>query len=127
MAKLGLLMARSGRWNREQIVSEEWVSKSTAEHVVANPSIGIGYGYYWWRETYKIDDRTIPCFFAQGNGGNRLHVFPTEDLVIAITANAYSQPYMFDQIRVLIYRFVLPASVLPAGSRSGTRQLASVP
>jgi hypothetical protein len=127
MAKLGLLMARGGRWKGEQIVSKEWVSRSTGQHLIVNPAIGIGYGYFWWRESYLIGGRRIPCFFAQGNGGNRIHVFPTEDLVIVVTSNAYSQPYMFDQVRMMIYRFILPASILPASSHSEVAQLATVP
>jgi CubicO group peptidase (beta-lactamase class C family) len=127
LAKLGLLMARGGQWNGERILSQDWVSSSTAEHVNVNPSVGISYGYFWWRETYLVGDRRIPCFFAQGNGGNRIHVFPTEDLVIVVTSNAYSQPYMFDQVRAMIYRFILPASILPSGSVSGAARLATVP
>jgi hypothetical protein len=121
------MMARRGRWEGKQIVSEEWVSRSTAEHLIVNPAIGIGYGYFWWHETYLIGGRRIPCFFAQGNGGNRIHVFPTEDLVIVVTSNAYSQPYMFDQVRMIIFRFILPASILSKGSGLGATKLATVP
>ena len=127
LAKLGLMMARRGRWEGKQIVSEEWVSRSTAEHLIVNPAIGIGYGYFWWHETYLIGGRRIPCFFAQGNGGNRIHVFPTEDLVIVVTSNAYAQPYMFDQVRMMIFRFILPASILSKGSGLGATKLATVP
>jgi len=126
-AKFGQLYLQRGKWNGRQVISEAWIDRSTREGFVPAPWIKIGYGYYWWREEYYIDDRVIPCFYAQGNGGNRLHVFPSEDVVIAVTSSAYSEPYMFDQVRVMINRFILPAAILPIGSYDSRADIVGVP
>jgi CubicO group peptidase (beta-lactamase class C family) len=126
-AKFGLLYLQGGRWNDQQIISRKWVDLSTQERFLPSPLVKVGYGFYWWREEYYFDNRTITCFYAQGNGGNRVHVFPSERIVIAITASAYSQPYMFDQVRAMINKLILPAAILPRGSYEARAGLTDVP
>jgi CubicO group peptidase (beta-lactamase class C family) len=126
-AKIGQLYLQKGRWQGELLVSEEWVEESTQDRFSTAPWIKIGYGYYWWTEKYYFDDRLIECFFAQGNGGNRVHVFPSDDVVIAITSSAYSQGYMFDQVRMMINTFILPAAILPKGSYDSHASIVTVP
>jgi CubicO group peptidase (beta-lactamase class C family) len=46
LARVGLLMARSGHWEERQVVSTRWVAESTASYSNASP--GVGYGYLWW-------------------------------------------------------------------------------
>ncbi|MDO8285821.1 MAG: hypothetical protein Q7T69_12510 [Rhodoferax sp.] len=45
-ARIGLLMARGGRWQDQQVVSRQWVDESTASYSDTSP--GVGYGYLWW-------------------------------------------------------------------------------
>jgi CubicO group peptidase (beta-lactamase class C family) len=126
-AKFGLLYLQRGEWNGQHLISEDWIDLSTRERFVPAPWIKIGYGFYWWREEYYFGNRVIECFYAQGNGGNRVHVFPSEDLVIAITSSAYSQDYMFDQVRMMINTFILPAAVLPGGTYGSRAAMVTVP
>ena len=86
-----------GRWNGEQILSEDFVRAATS---TANPVSG-AYGYLWWVNTEAPwlepvtlishdggpDDRTYPdapldLFVASGNLGQGIIVSPSEDLVI---------------------------------------------
>ncbi|MEC7976590.1 MAG: serine hydrolase, partial [Candidatus Thermoplasmatota archaeon] len=54
MAKLGQLYAQEGIWNGTRIVSQDWVSQSTIDHL--EPDVKFiystrpteGYGYLWW-------------------------------------------------------------------------------
>lgn len=46
MLKLGILFEDGGRWHGRQIISEWWVSISTAEHSQVD---NVSYGYFWWR------------------------------------------------------------------------------
>ncbi len=45
MAKIGQLMLDHGRWQGQQVVSEEWVERSTT---ALQSSGANGYGYQWW-------------------------------------------------------------------------------
>jgi CubicO group peptidase (beta-lactamase class C family) len=126
-AKFGQLYLQRGRWNGEQLISDDWIDLSTRERFVPAPWVKIGYGYYWWREEYYFNDRVIECFYAQGNGGNRVHVFPSEDVVIAVTSSAYGEPYMMDQVRMMINAFILPASILPRGTYDSDVSILTVP
>ena len=47
MAKIGYLVLNDGKWNGRQIVSEQWISQSTA------PSLNPRYGYQWWLDSFR--------------------------------------------------------------------------
>jgi CubicO group peptidase (beta-lactamase class C family) len=87
LAKLGQMVLDGGLWKGERVVSEEWLSVSTVEHVETdqkNPLGGkFGYGYYWW---------TVPGvgFAAQGHGGQHVLVVPARSMVLVQTAYPYS-------------------------------------
>lgn len=46
MAKLGYLLLKKGKWEDAQLLSEEWVSKISSKHSVANDNYD--YGYQVW-------------------------------------------------------------------------------
>lgn len=50
LAKLGYLLLKKGKWEDLQIVPEEWVSKMSSKHVVANSKYD--YGYQVWIPNY---------------------------------------------------------------------------
>ena len=84
LARVGLLMAREGRWRDRQIVSAAWVAESTTAYST-EPEGWQGYGYLWW-----VPQRAWPfwtrspgaLFFAWGNGGQYVVVDRKRDLVI---------------------------------------------
>lgn len=77
-ARFGLLFARGGNWNGEQLISGEWIDKAKAPSV-ANEK----YGYMWW---LKGDDdwgqAPDHVYYAAGFGGNYIIVDEENDLVI---------------------------------------------
>ena len=75
-ARFGLLYAREGKWNAEQIVSQEWVIKSTAPSVWLSDSITYGYGYQWW------PDDSGDWFFSIGSRMNNIYIHPGLDIVV---------------------------------------------
>ena len=75
-ARFGLLYAREGKWNTEQVVSKEWVVKSTAPSVWIADSIAFGYGYQWWA------DNSGDWFFALGSRSNNIYIHPGLDIVV---------------------------------------------
>ena len=83
LARVGLLMARDGRWEGRRIVSAQWVAESTTSYSDVSP--GVGYGYLWWvgRDRWAFRQRfPAAVFSARGNYGQFLLVDPTRDLVV---------------------------------------------
>ncbi|MEO0570436.1 MAG: serine hydrolase [Bacteroidota bacterium] len=95
MAKLGQLMLNEGKWNGQQLISKEWIKKTTTtvtshETLVerygpADPEgIHMSYAYMWWLfDNYKKNPKYKDAFSAIGYGGQYITVFPWLNMVIA--------------------------------------------
>jgi CubicO group peptidase (beta-lactamase class C family) len=87
LARFGLLYLRQGRWNKQQIVPEAWVEKSThANEMVKVNGVDVGgYEYLWWVEYGGVHFPEVSSpgmFSARGVGGHYLLIIPSLDLVI---------------------------------------------
>lgn len=117
MLKLGLLFAQGGRWNGRQVISEAWVRSSTAEHSRVGDQ---GYGYAWWHQWFDVatpsGTRRVETIVATGNGGQKIYLVPSLDLVAVFTGGAYnvgtSPP------NAIMARVLLPAVLASGGSPS---------
>ena len=92
--KLGQLYLDGGKWNGVQVVSKEWVERSTTPVATfARPMSPNDrdhrYGYGWHIHDTIVDGRTHRWYEANGNGGQWVMVFPTLDLVVGITGGKY--------------------------------------
>jgi CubicO group peptidase (beta-lactamase class C family) len=106
MAKIGQIMLNGGRWHGATIVSESWVRESTRRRVEdlpptfrlwMRPGMRIarhfgwvarapdGYGYQWWHRSFRVGDRVLPAFSAEGRGGQFIVVVPDVHLVAVFT------------------------------------------
>jgi CubicO group peptidase (beta-lactamase class C family) len=108
LAKLGFLYLHGGRWQGRQIVSPDWVARSTS------PRIKYGernlYGYGWWTNT----DAPPGFFEAIGRGGQRLSVWPEKDLVVVMLGGGYEPGVIGERLlRALVADTALTPS--PAG------------
>jgi CubicO group peptidase (beta-lactamase class C family) len=68
-ARFGLLYLRKGKWEAEQLFTEEWIRMAT-EPSPANES----YGYMWWLSEN--------LYYAAGFGGNYIIICPDQNMVI---------------------------------------------
>lgn len=84
MAKIGLLFLNKGKWGDKQLISEKFVAESFTKQSVVED---IDYGYTWWLE--KLNN--TPGIAAKGNGGQRIFIWPTLNMVAVITAGNYNQ------------------------------------
>ena len=88
MAKFGLLYLNGGIWNGKQIVPKEYVAQSLSKQSMVD---GINYGYLWWCEDLTtaggVKYRGIA---AKGNGGQRIFIWPDENMVAVVTAGNYN-------------------------------------
>lgn len=91
MLKLGILFAQEGRWNGRQVVSAEWVRRATAEHTRIGDQ---GYGYYWWHQWLNVRTpsglQRVDMVTATGNGGQKIYLVPSLDLVVVFTGGAFN-------------------------------------
>jgi CubicO group peptidase (beta-lactamase class C family) len=82
LAKIGYLYLQDGVWGGKRIVSKEWVKQSLT------PFIDTGwhdfkYGFKWW--LYPRKDGRQFVWMGIGFGGQRLMVFPSEQLIATFT------------------------------------------
>ncbi len=82
LAKIGLLYLNGGRWNGRQLMAAEWVEESLTPRIDAGE--GFKYGYQWWLLPHGEPARL--AWVARGMGGQRLIVFPEEQLIVVSTA-----------------------------------------
>jgi CubicO group peptidase (beta-lactamase class C family) len=80
MARFGLLFLNKGQWEKETIISSEWI-ESAVQPSIPNPN----YGYMWWLN--KKGDRhweglSEEIFYASGFGGNFIVIDKANDLVV---------------------------------------------
>lgn len=94
LARLGYLVLHEGRGGDRQVVSREWLARSTAP-ITAHPrnlgATAVDYGLLWWlaaidpaRPTSDPANRVI---IASGNLNQFLFVVPSLDLVVVNTGS----------------------------------------
>jgi CubicO group peptidase (beta-lactamase class C family) len=81
-AKLGRLYLKKGNWNGKQILSSEWIEKTTKSE---NNKSGVWYYQnHWW-----ISDKEEMSFRAEGILGQYIYVNPkTETIIIRLGRNS---------------------------------------
>ena len=94
-ARFGQLILNEGNWNGDQIISKEWVLKSTRENKSIPLDIypkwfgrsdkRIYYNYQWWGHVNK--DGTYN-FYANGNLGQNIYIIPEKETVIVHCGNS---------------------------------------
>lgn len=111
IARIGLLVLNQGRWDGKQIVSESWVRASMTPAVAKGD--GSQYGYLW--TLYPEDESHVAAFHATafhaaalGMGGQQIHLFPEQHLVVVLTSGLP----IYDQIPAVTS--LLNDSLLPA-------------
>ncbi len=67
------------------------------------------YGYLWWLRNFEAGGRKHHAYLMQGNGGNKVAVFPELDLVAVLTSTNYNTQGMHVQTDRLLSDYVLSA------------------
>ena len=113
MMKFGVTYLNNGVWDNQQIISPEWVVKSSVPYesntnirVPGIDSPGEGYGYTWYIHESSHHGETISMFYALGWGDQLIIVIPDLNTVIVFTgANYAAKPASF----TIFERNILPA------------------
>ncbi|MCP4545055.1 MAG: serine hydrolase [bacterium] len=112
MARLGALVLNGGKWNGRQVVSAEWMSKSTSLQIPTDDG-PFGYGYLWWLTKLPSGTGALDIVFASGWGSQFISVFPELDMIVVTTGGNQDNGKNF-AISDLISRHLL-------GSRTADR------
>ncbi|MBV8800676.1 MAG: serine hydrolase [Alphaproteobacteria bacterium] len=83
MAKLGYLWLHRGVWEGRQIVPAWYLDAAFSAH--ANVQPGVQYGYGMWIYPERGHAGGPPDVEANGVGGQRIAVIPSQDMVVVIT------------------------------------------
>ncbi len=90
MAKFGLLFLQNGKWDGQQIVSEQWVNASTEN---STTTYGwLNYGYQWWL------DPEYGTISARGYMGQKIFILPDHDMVVVFTCDITNPTERYDDI-----------------------------
>jgi CubicO group peptidase (beta-lactamase class C family) len=104
MAKFGFLYLHNGTWDGQQVVPKEWVLKSTSAITTMEEEEDDDYGYLWWIGPNR------EYFSANGLFGQKITVYPKEDLVIVYTANfSRDNPASVSSLDYINNNFILPS------------------
>jgi len=107
LLKIPQLYLNGGDWNGSPIVDAAWVKDSTTPH--ARIDMDTEYGYLWWLKSFKVDGKSYPAFYMNGNGGNKVLGIPSLDMAVAVTSTNYNAKGMHEQTEKLLVDFILPA------------------
>ena len=82
MARFGLLTLRKGNWNGKQIISENWIAKSTTP---TQANTGYGFMNFFLNTDKKMYPSAPASSFTHiGNGTNAIYVDPENDIVAVV-------------------------------------------
>jgi CubicO group peptidase (beta-lactamase class C family) len=91
MLKLGVLYHQKGSWGGRQVISREWVARSTARWSTVGDE---EYAYFWWHQRVDASSpggpRRVDMVVATGNGGQKIYLVPSLDLVVVLTGGRYN-------------------------------------
>jgi CubicO group peptidase (beta-lactamase class C family) len=82
LAKIGYLYLNDGVWDGRRLVSEAWIRQSLSPAIDTGWQ-GLKYGFKWWLQ--PLEDGKEYVWHAIGFGGQRLMVFPSEQLIATFT------------------------------------------
>jgi CubicO group peptidase (beta-lactamase class C family) len=102
------LYRNGGSWNGKHVVPAAWVEESLRPH--ARIDDDTEYGYLWWLKTYASGGRAFRSYYMSGTGGNHVHVFPDQNLVVVITTTNYRERGPHEITDRLLTEKVLPAA-----------------
>jgi len=81
LAKIGYLYLHDGMWDGKQIMSADWIKQSLTPVIDAED--GMKYGFQWWLIPHGEPQHL--AWACLGFGGQRLLVFPEDDLIMVFT------------------------------------------
>lgn len=76
LARLGALVAQDGVWDGKQVISKEWIDKSTHPYSTTDTYFYDGFGYSWWLNS------ELDAIAADGWGGQYMLINRDQNLTV---------------------------------------------
>ena len=112
LLKLGQLYLNGGIWQEARVVSKQWVENSTRPHARIQDSEYVKdteYGYLWWLKSFGPAGKHFPSYNMLGNGGNKISVFPSLDMVTVLTSTNFNSRAAHQQTDRLLSECIVAA------------------
>ncbi len=107
MLKLGLLIRHRGVWQGRRVISEAWIEAAVARQSrVDDSDYGLGIWHRWYGVPTAEGTRRVETIMLSGNGGQKVYVVPSLDLVVVFTGGAFN---VESPVNTLMARVLLPA------------------
>jgi CubicO group peptidase (beta-lactamase class C family) len=107
LLKIAEMYRAGGQWQGSRIVDESWVRASIQPHARIDDETE--YGYLWWLKSFKCGGKSNAAYLMNGNGGNKVAVFPALDLAVVITSTNFNTRGMHEQTDKLLTDYILAA------------------
>lgn len=109
LAKMIQLLLNQGKWEYQQILSSEWITKATTPKAHAYDIYD--YGYFLWLSSYHYKNQAYEAFYMSGNGGNKVMAIPSLDLAIVITTTNYNNRDAHNYADEIVSKYIIPGTV----------------
>lgn len=107
-AKFGQLYLNQGLWHGKRLIASQWIEESKQSMTTMITREVNGYGLLWWKRDFPVRGGTQQAFFASGNGGNFIFLFPQENLAVVFTSSNYNSS-LTNQPMDILSQQILPA------------------
>ena len=113
MVKIGVTYLNNGIYNDTQIISKQWIEKSSTSYS-NNTNINISghdsgshdYSYSWWLKSHSKSGEEINLYHAVGWGGQEIIILPKLNTVVVFTGGNYIPNVKAIEI---LEEYILPA------------------
>ena len=102
LAKFAEMQRLGGTYDGKRVLSEEWTKEAVMPRAVAYADRDIEYGYQWWLAPYEVSGERFESAYMAGNGGNRILVMPSHELVVVVTKTDFNTRGMHQKTDALI-------------------------
>jgi CubicO group peptidase (beta-lactamase class C family) len=107
MLKLGLLIQQRGEWDRKTVISARWIERAIARQSrVDDSDYGLGIWHRWYNVRTDAGDRRVDTIMLSGNGGQKVYLVPTLELIVVFTGGAFNAE---SPVNDIMARVLLPA------------------
>jgi len=109
MLKLGSVVLNKGKWNGEQLISADYLTKATSGIVKPTQDwMPENYraGYFWYQTPITVGDKSYNVTFAWGGGDQRVIVVAELDLTVVFTGHDGDEKLMSQVANIVLPAFV---------------------
>jgi CubicO group peptidase (beta-lactamase class C family) len=90
MLKLGMLIRNRGVWQGRRVISSSWIDAAVGHQSrIGDSDYGLGIWHRWYGVKIATGYRRLDTVMLSGNGGQKVYIVPTLDLIVVSTGNAF--------------------------------------